>query len=166
MTLPAPLKTIAHFAALFFFEPTALGALFAGRTKRSTLFHFHVEAFGSKNIVLAQVTCTAAVGLACYFLIATDRIFPVFPCTLYSFLVQAALFGPWSRSSAFRAEILAIVTAALALAMFPVGAFMKTWINTESRIVDTESHIISILSRVPNIPPASPSPSASATPHQ
>src|SRR5438094_6623155 len=54
MTLPALLKTIAHFAALFFYQSTALGALFAGRTKRSTLFHFHVEAFGSENIFLMR----------------------------------------------------------------------------------------------------------------
>src|SRR6266545_6983347 len=125
-----------------------------------------IEAKLAILFILAQVTCTAAVGLACYFLIATDRIFPVFLCTLYNFLVQAALFGPWSRSPAFRAEFLAIVTAALALAMFSVGAFMKTWINIESRIVDTEATSFLFLVGYLIYPPASPSPPASPTPHQ
>src|SRR5438034_6159480 len=68
MTLPAPLKTIAHFAALFFYQSTALGALFAGRTKRSTLFHFHVEAFGSENIFLMRARLGWPQQLTIFFL--------------------------------------------------------------------------------------------------
>src|SRR5438552_12815775 len=51
-----------------FYQSTALGALFAGRTKRSTLFHLHVEAFGSKNIFLMRARLGWPQQLTIFFL--------------------------------------------------------------------------------------------------
>ena len=46
LTLLAPLEAVADFAALLFFQTTALSAQLAGRTERSTLFDLNVKGIG------------------------------------------------------------------------------------------------------------------------
>jgi hypothetical protein len=109
---------------------------------------------------LLELTAAAALFMACYFALATDKGTLASLCALYTFIVRITLFTASSRSPAARAEILAVVLAALFLATVPIYVTLETYLKLETGIVESESRIVSILERIPGIPPASPSPSA------
>src|SRR6185369_12885665 len=49
MAVGAPLKTVAHFAAALFLQPTALGVFFARRTDPFALLHVELKVFHAKS---------------------------------------------------------------------------------------------------------------------
>ena len=92
-----------------------------------------------------------AVVMTGYFIIFTERITPVTLCAFYYLLVRYAMFVA-ARDPLTRSAILTLVSAAVFAATAPVYQTLKISIKLHSMTVQNESHIVSILERLP-VPP-------------
>ena len=123
---------------------------------------------------LAEFTSAAAILVAAYFLMTTDKVVLPSACAFYNFFVQGALFAMSPRPAA-RKDILSIVFAAVFFATIPMyaatGALFKWQVETtkmQSKMVEIEGRTISLLEKVYQVfatRSPSPSPSPSPTPH-
>ena len=119
---------------------------------------------------LAELSGTAAIVAAAYFLMTSDNSTLPSACVFYNFLVQGALFIISPRP-ADRKDILSIVFAAVLFATIPMIAATNALSKTQtliaklqSEMVKTDAKTVSILEKVSQIL-AIPSPSPSPSPY-
>jgi len=113
---------------------------------------------------LAEFSSLAAVVAAGYFVITTDKVTLPSGCAFYNLLVQGAIFAI-QQTRATRRDILSIFSAVVFFVIVSVAAATNALLNIQSKTVETDAHIISILQRLTNTPSLSPSPSPSPSNH-
>jgi hypothetical protein len=86
----------------------------------------------------AELSCTAAVIAAAYFLMTSDNIMWPSACAFYNFFIQGALFV-LSPSPAARKDILSIVFAAVFFATIPMYAATGLLFKMQSQLFKAQS---------------------------